>query len=223
MKAEERKELQKNDLAAGIEKLLSGVTEGPSKNTVMYTVLTVVAIALVVTMIWTWKYFANQSEVADADRWEELNRLDTDNAWSVTPDPTEPGAGWGTQYCEQGAAGPIHPISKPCQINRLRTTQRRVPRVRRMLISGYRRITLTNMVLVTLKQWERVLPREVFCRIHRGYIVSVWKVQSFDNRYVYLAGEKISIGEQYRGALPDSVTILMNEGVRKEVFHGLGI
>jgi hypothetical protein len=83
MKAEERKVLQKNDLAAGIEKLLSGVTEGPSKNTVLYTVLTVVAIALVVTMIWTWKYFANQSEVADADRWEELNRINSTNAWYV--------------------------------------------------------------------------------------------------------------------------------------------
>jgi DNA-binding LytR/AlgR family response regulator len=81
----------------------------------------------------------------------------------------------------------------------------------------------TVMVLVTLKQWERVLPRELFCRIHRGYIVSIGKVQSFDNKYVYLAGEKISIGEQYRAALPGVVTILANEPARKEVFHGLGI
>jgi hypothetical protein len=86
MKAEERKVLQKNDLAAGIEKLMSGVTEGPSKNTVMYTVLGLVAIALVITMIWTWKYFANQSELADADRWEELNRINSTNAWTVNPD-----------------------------------------------------------------------------------------------------------------------------------------
>jgi hypothetical protein len=86
MKAEERKVLQKNDLAAGIEKLMSGVTEGPSKNTVMYAVLGVVAIALVVTMIWTWKYFANQSELADADRWEELNRINGTNAWTVNTD-----------------------------------------------------------------------------------------------------------------------------------------
>jgi len=74
----------------------------------------------------------------------------------------------------------------------------------------------TIMVLVTLKQWERVLPVENFCRIHRGYIVSIEKVQSFDNKYAYLGGEKISIGEQYRGALPGAVTILVNEGVRKE-------
>jgi DNA-binding LytR/AlgR family response regulator len=81
----------------------------------------------------------------------------------------------------------------------------------------------TVMVLVTLKQWERVLPRELFCRIHRGYIVSIGKAQSFDNKYVYLGGEKISIGEQYRTALPEAVTILANEPARKEVFHGLGI
>ena len=92
---------------------------------------------------------------------------------------------------------------------------------------NYTRLVMENrptmMVLVTLKQWERVLPREVFCRIHRGYIVSIGKIQSFDNKYVYLGGEKISIGEQYRGALPETVTILVNEGSRKEVFQGLGI
>jgi two-component system LytT family response regulator len=92
---------------------------------------------------------------------------------------------------------------------------------------NYTRLVMENrptiLVLVTLKQWDRVLPREMFCRIHRGYIVSIEKVQSFDNKYVYLAGEKISIGEQYRGALPEAVTILVNEGVRKEVFQGLAV
>ena len=87
---------------------------------------------------------------------------------------------------------------------------------------NYTRLVMENrptiMVLVTLKQWERVLPEKMFCRIHRGYIVSIGKVQSFDNKYVYLAGEKLSIGEQYRAALPSAVTILMNEGVRREVF-----
>ena len=46
MKAEERKELQRNDLAAGLEKLVSGVTEGPSKNTVTYLTLGAIGIAL---------------------------------------------------------------------------------------------------------------------------------------------------------------------------------
>lgn len=79
----------------------------------------------------------------------------------------------------------------------------------------------TILVLVTLKQWGKLLPPELFCRIHRGYIVAIEKILSFDNKYVYLPGEKISIGEQYRNALPLAVTILVNEPSRKEVFSEL--
>ena len=77
----------------------------------------------------------------------------------------------------------------------------------------------TVMVLVTLKQWERLLPRDSFCRVHRGYIVSIEKVLSFDNKYVWLPGEKICIGEQYRTALPEAVTILANEPVHVRSSH----
>ena len=81
----------------------------------------------------------------------------------------------------------------------------------------------TIKVLVTLKQWERVLPRDLFCRVHRGYIVSLGKMLSFDHKYVYLPGGNIPIGEEYRTVLPEVVTILANESTRKEVFSGLGI
>jgi tetratricopeptide (TPR) repeat protein len=86
MKAEKRKELAKNDLAAGIEKLVAGVTEGPSKNQVTYITLGVVGVALVITMVYLWIYFANQSKTADSERWAELNRIITANAWSASPD-----------------------------------------------------------------------------------------------------------------------------------------
>ncbi len=89
MKAEERKELQKNDLAAGLEKLVTGVTEGPSKNTVTYMTLGIVGVALVVGMFYTWQHFAAQSRTADADRWEELNRINSDSAWTVNTDKLE--------------------------------------------------------------------------------------------------------------------------------------
>lgn len=86
---------------------------------------------------------------------------------------------------------------------------------------NYTRLVLdersTALVLVTLKQWERLLPRDLFCRVHRGYIVSIDKIVSFDNKYVYLQGEKITIGDQYRDALPDVVTILANGPVRDAV------
>jgi hypothetical protein len=86
MKAEKRKELAKNDLAASIEKLVTGVTEGPSKNQVMYITVAVVGVVLVVTMIYTWIYFANQSKLADSDRWEQLHRINDENAWNASPD-----------------------------------------------------------------------------------------------------------------------------------------
>jgi len=98
---------------------------------------------------------------------------------------------------------------------------------------NYTRLVLEDrptaaLVLVTLKQWEKLLPRDLFCRVHRGYIVSIDKIVSFDNKYVYIPGEKITIGEQYRNALPDAVTILANEpsresirSVTKEVLHEL--
>ena len=86
---------------------------------------------------------------------------------------------------------------------------------------NYTRLVLeekpTVMVLVTLKQWEKLLPRDLFCRVHRGYIVSIDKMISFDNKFVYLPGETITIGEQYRNALPDVVTILANEPGREPV------
>jgi DNA-binding LytR/AlgR family response regulator len=81
----------------------------------------------------------------------------------------------------------------------------------------------TALVLVTLKQWEKLLPPDLFCRVHRGYIISIDKIISFDNKFVYLPGEKIPIGEQYRNALPLAVTILANELSRKDVFSELEI
>jgi hypothetical protein len=89
MKAEERKQLQKNDLVAGIEKLMTTVKEGPSNNTVMYSTLAVVAVALVVILISTWIYFTNESKSAAALRWEDLNSINSANEWSVNPDELE--------------------------------------------------------------------------------------------------------------------------------------
>ena len=86
----------------------------------------------------------------------------------------------------------------------------------------------TLLVPGTLKQWESLLPNDLFCRIHRGYIVSIEKVVAFDRKYVYLpGGENIAIGNQYRNALSDSVAIfthdpaVSNVGARHErLFFG---
>ena len=81
----------------------------------------------------------------------------------------------------------------------------------------------TAMVLITLKQWEKILPSELFCRVHRGYIVSVGRMLSFDNRFVYLQGMNIPVGEQYKSALPAMVTILAPEPNVKQSLSDLRV
>ena len=91
---------------------------------------------------------------------------------------------------------------------------------------NYTRLVLTDrsiMVLVSLKQWERILPSHLFCRIHRGTIVSVERILSFDNKFVYMPGRNIAIGEQYKNALADTVTIVASEPSVKNILSDLEI
>lgn len=95
---------------------------------------------------------------------------------------------------------------------------------------NYTRLVMAErsaMVLITLKQWENILPTELFCRVHRGYIVSIERIISFDNKYVYLPGINITIGEQYRNALPSKVMIVASESsrelLRKEVLQEMEV
>ena len=88
MKAEERKELATNDLASGLEKFVTGMKEGPSKNTVLYVTVAIAGVALVVGMIYTWKYYA-PSPRPPTPRWEKWNELNAENTWSVNADELE--------------------------------------------------------------------------------------------------------------------------------------
>ena len=91
---------------------------------------------------------------------------------------------------------------------------------------NYTRLVMADrsiMVLITLKQWEKVLPPQLFCRVHRGYIVSIERILSFDNKYVYLPGMNITIGEQYRNALPMAVLIVASELPKKDILSDIGV
>jgi len=91
---------------------------------------------------------------------------------------------------------------------------------------NYTRLVMADrsvMVLITLKQWERVLPPQLFCRVHRGYIVAIERILSFDNKYVYLPGMNIAIGEQYKNALPMAVLIVASELPRKDILSDMGV
>jgi len=55
---------------------------------------------------------------------------------------------------------------------------------------------------------EKILPAEIFCKVHRSYIVSLEHTAKFDNEFVYIGNRKIPIAEQYKNVLKNSVITL---------------
>src|SRR5689334_5671719 len=51
---------------------------------------------------------------------------------------------------------------------------------------------------------EKILPVEIFCKVHRSYIVSLEHASKFDNDFIYIGNKKIPISEQYRSILKNS-------------------
>jgi len=58
---------------------------------------------------------------------------------------------------------------------------------------------------------EKILPVEIFCKVHRSYIISLEHTIKFDNDFVYIGNKKIPISEQYRSILKNSVVTLNEE------------
>ena len=74
-----------------------------------------------------------------------------------------------------------------------------------------------NLVLRSIKCYttlcpighvEKILPAEIFCKVHRSYIVSLEHTTKFDNEFVYIGNRRIPISEQYRNILKNSVITL---------------
>jgi DNA-binding LytR/AlgR family response regulator len=62
--------------------------------------------------------------------------------------------------------------------------------------------------LCSIGHVEKILPSEIFCKVHRSYIVSLEHTIKFDNEFVYIGNRKIPISEQYRIVLKNSVITL---------------
>jgi len=67
------------------------------------------------------------------------------------------------------------------------------------------------LISVTMHFIENVLPPDLFCRIHRYYIVSLEHMDKFDNDIVFIENKKFPIGKQYKGSLPSKVTTLQSD------------
>jgi DNA-binding LytR/AlgR family response regulator len=67
------------------------------------------------------------------------------------------------------------------------------------------------LVLLSMKQLEKALPDNLFCRVHRSFIVSLEHVDAFDKDTVYMAQANIPIGESYRRVMEKHITLLVKE------------
>ena len=81
---------------------------------------------------------------------------------------------------------------------------------------------------VSIAEIEQYLPANLFCRIHRSFLVSLAHTVKFDNDLAYVAGKKLPIARQYRNALRDAIIVVNGErgplqlgdsGVEKLVRH----
>ncbi len=61
-------------------------------------------------------------------------------------------------------------------------------------------VTLTNTVITkqSISSVEEMLPKEMFVRIHRSYIISVNKVESYNHELVWIAKQELPISRMYR-------------------------
>lgn len=54
------------------------------------------------------------------------------------------------------------------------------------------------LALQTMKQTEELLPADLFCRVHKSYIVNISAIESIEQHVISLHGKTIPVGEAYR-------------------------
>ena len=63
------------------------------------------------------------------------------------------------------------------------------------------------LTLMNFKDMQSKLPEKTFIRVHRSYVVNVNKIDSVQKNRILIAGERIPIGESYKGLVYDRLDI----------------
>jgi len=71
------------------------------------------------------------------------------------------------------------------------------------------------MIKITISRVEKLLPKDHFCRIHRGYIVALKAITGFNKNKVHIQGKDLPISEQYRKVLLKRVITLQDSTAQK--------
>lgn len=75
-------------------------------------------------------------------------------------------------------------------------------------LKDYIRVVVTSGTIITkqsISSVERVLPKDRFLRIHRSFIISLNKVESFSNELVWLGKTELPISRMYRREVEKSL------------------
>lgn len=68
-------------------------------------------------------------------------------------------------------------------------------------IKDYIKVITTSGTIITkqsISSVEEMLPREMFIRIHRSYIISMNKIESYNHELVWIAKQELPISRMYR-------------------------
>ena len=81
----------------------------------------------------------------------------------------------------------------------------------------YTSIVTVNYKLQTLfalSSMEQMLPTDIFCGIHRSYIVSLFHTKYFNSSVAVIGKKNIPIGRQFKSILHGRVITLANESLQ---------
>ncbi len=68
-------------------------------------------------------------------------------------------------------------------------------------IKDYIKVVTTLNIIITkqsISSVEIILPKDMFLRIHRSYIIAVQKIESYNNEQVWIAKKELPISRMYR-------------------------
>jgi two-component system, LytTR family, response regulator len=65
----------------------------------------------------------------------------------------------------------------------------------------------TNLVLSTMKSFEKDLSREKFIRVHKSYIINIDKVERFNSKYAEIGITKIPLSRNKKEDLVKALSI----------------
>jgi|SRR5579875_297874 len=87
---------------------------------------------------------------------------------------------------------------------------------------NYSEITMRNgkklLIHIPIKTLEERLPDYLFCRIHRSYIISIYKITRINHHFVFLDEKKFPLTAQYYEAIEQHIDIVCTD--RDSMFIG---